>query len=95
MKGIKVNCKPGTCNSWQDMDNESCQAVYLAERLVEGKSCIVIGEKRVSGCTLEIRYGRNLYGTQIYIADHDGLQVAFYSNGHFYNSISRQPVELI
>lgn len=34
---MKVNRKAGTCNSWQEMDIESRQAVYLAERLVENK----------------------------------------------------------
>lgn len=91
---MKVNRKAGTRNSWQEMDIESRQAVYLAEQLVEGKRGVVIGKERVSDCTLEIRYGHNLYGTEIYIADRDSLQVAFYSNGYFYDTISKQQVEL-
>lgn len=32
---MNVNRKPGNRNSWQEMDIESRQAVYLAEQLVE------------------------------------------------------------
>ena len=34
---MKVIRKSGDRNSWQEMDIESRQAVYLAERLVEDK----------------------------------------------------------
>lgn len=91
---MKVNRKTGTRNSWQEMDIESRQAVYLAERMVEGKQGVVICGERVNGCTLEIRYGHNIYSTQIDIADRCGLVVAFYSDGYFYDSISKQRVEL-
>lgn len=91
---MKVNCKAGTRNSWQEMDIESRQAVYLAERLVEGKHGVVIENERVNDCTLEICYGHNIYGTQIFIADRCGLAVAFYSDGYFYDSLSKQRVEL-
>lgn len=91
---MKVNRKAGTRNSWQEMDIESRQAVYLAERLVEGKRGVIIGRKRVDGCTLEICYGHNIHSIQIDIMDRCGLVVAFYSNGCFYDSISKQCVEL-
>lgn len=91
---MKVSRKAGTRNSWQEMDIESRQAVYLAERMVEGKRGVVVGKERVGGCVLEIRYGHNIYSTQIDIADRHGLVVAFYSNGYFYDSISKQRVEL-
>lgn len=51
---MKVNRKAGTRNSWQEMDIESRQAVYLAERLVVDKRGVVIGNESVNGCTLEI-----------------------------------------
>ena len=76
------------------MDIESGQAVCWAERLVEGKRGVMIGNERVNGCTLEICYGHNIYGTQINIIDRCGLVKAFYSNGYFYDSISKQRVEL-
>ncbi len=91
---MKVNRKAGTRNSWQEMDIESRQAVYLAERLVEGKRGVVIGQERIKDCTLEIRYGHNIYSTQIDITDRCGLVVAFYSSGYFYDSVSKQRVEL-
>ena len=91
---MKINCKAGTRNSWQEMDIESRQAVYLAERLVDGKRGLMIGNERVTGCTLEIRYGHNIYGTQIKIVDRNGLEVAFYSDGYFYDGNSKQRIEL-
>lgn len=91
---MKINRKAGIRNTWQEMDMESRQAVYMAERLVEGKRGIVIDGKRIHGCTLEIRYGSNIYNTQIDIADGNGLIVAFYSDGYFYNSLDKQQVEL-
>lgn len=91
---MEVNHKSGTRNSWYEMDIESRQAVSLAEQLVEGKRGVVIGKERISGCTLEICYGHNLFGTEIYIADRNCLQVAFYSNGYFYDNVSKQQVEL-
>lgn len=91
---MKINRKAGTRNSWQEMDIESRQAVYLVERLVEGKCGVIIGNERVNGCTLEIRYGHNIYSTQIYIVDCNGLAVAFYSDGYLYDSNSKQRIEL-
>lgn len=91
---MKINRKAGTRNSWQEMDIESRQAVYLAERLVEGKRSVMIGNERVNGCTLEIRYGHNIYGTQIYIVDCNGLVVAFFFDGYFYDDKSKQRIEL-
>lgn len=80
--------------SWQEMDFESRQAVGLAIHQVEDKRGIVIGGKRFRNCVLEIRYGCNIYNTQIDIVDRDGLIVAFYSDGYFYDSLSEQQVEL-
>lgn len=91
---MKINRKAGTRNNWQEMDIESRQAVYLAERLVEGKRSVVIGDDRINGCKLEICYGHNIYTTQIYIVDSSGLKVAFYFDGYFYDNISKQRVEL-
>lgn len=91
---MKVNRKAGTCNSWQEMDIESRQAVYLAERLVENKRGVKIGNERYNNCTLEIHYGSNIYNTQIDIISKDGLVVAFFSEGYFYDSIARNRVEL-
>lgn len=91
---MKVNRKVGTCNSWQEMDIESRQAVYLAERLVENKRGVVVGKEHIGSCTLEVYYGCNISNTQIDIVDRYGLTVAFYSNGYFYDSISKQRVEL-
>lgn len=91
---MEINRKAGTRNSWQEMDIEGRQAVYLAERLVEGKRGMMIGNERFNNCTLEIRYGHNIYSTQIYIADCCGLVVAFYSDGYFYDNLSKQRVEL-
>ena len=52
---MKVNRKAGTCNSWQEMDIESRQAVYLAERLVENKRGVVVVRWRyVTGVTFLI-----------------------------------------
>lgn len=47
---MKVNRKAGTRNSWQEMDIESRQAVYLAERLVVDKRGVVIGKKVSTWC---------------------------------------------
>lgn len=91
---MKINRKAGIRNSWQDMDTESRQAVYLAERLVEGKRGVKTGGKRYNNCTLEICYGSNIYNTQIDIVDGNGLAVAFYSNGYFYDAITKNQVEL-
>lgn len=62
---MKVNRKAGTCNSWQEMDIESRQAVYLAERLVENKRGVVVGKEHIGSCTLEVYYGCNISNTQI------------------------------
>lgn len=91
---MKVIRKSGNRNSWQEMDIESRQAVYLAERLVEDKRGVETGGKRYNNCTLEIRYGNNIYNTQIDIVDNDGLVIAFYSDGYFYDSTCTQQVEL-
>lgn len=91
---MKVNRRAGIRDSWEEMDIESRQAVYLAERIVEGMQGVVIDGKRIKGCTLEIRFGSNIYNTQIDIADSDGLIVAFYSDGYFYNILDKQRVEL-
>ena len=91
---MKVIRKSGNRNSWQEMDIESRQAVYLAERLVEDKRGVETGGKRYNNCTLEIRYGNNNYNTQIDIVDNDGLVIAFYSDGYFYDSTCKQQVEL-
>ena len=40
---MKVIRKSGNRNSWQEMDIESRQAVYLAERLVEDKRSVETG----------------------------------------------------
>lgn len=74
---MKVNRKAGTCNSWQEMDIESRQAVYLAERLVENKRGVVVGKEHIGSCTLEVCYGCNISNTQIDIVDRYGLTVAF------------------
>ena len=58
---MKVNRKAGSCSSWQEMDIESRQAVYLAERLVENKRGVKIGNERHNNCTLDIHYGSNIY----------------------------------
>ena len=42
---MKVIRKSGNRNSWQEMDIESRQAVYLAERLVEDKRGVETGGK--------------------------------------------------
>ena len=94
MKGMKVNYKAGTCSSREEMDIESRQSVHLAEHMVDGKRGVLIGNERVNSCTLEIYYGRNIYSTQIFTADRYGLAIAFYYNGYFYDSISKQKVEL-
>lgn len=94
IKYMKVNRKAGNRNSWQEMDIESRQAVYLAERLVEDKRGVEAGGKRYNNCTLEIRYGNNIYNTQIDIVDNDGLVIALYSDGYFYDSTYKQQVEL-
>lgn len=60
---MKVNRKAGTCNSWQEMDIESRQAVYLAERLVENKRGVVVGKEHIGSCTLEVCYGCNISNT--------------------------------
>ena len=91
---MKINRKAGIRNTWQEMDMESRQAVYMAERLVEGKRGVIIGNKRFNSCTLEIYYGCNIYNTQIYIADSSGLIIAFYAEGHFFDILSKQQVEL-
>lgn len=91
---MKVIRKAGNRNSWQEMDIESRQAVYLAERLVEDKHGVETGGKRYNNCTLEIRYGNNIYNTQIDIVENDGLVIALYSDGCFYDSTSKQQVEL-
>lgn len=91
---MKVNRKAGNRNNWQEMDIESRQAVYIAERLVEGKRGVVIEDKHYNNCVLEIRYGYNIYNTQIHIMDYNGLVIAFFSNGYFYDSVSNQQVEL-
>ena len=91
---MKVNRKAGSCSSWQEMDIESRQAVYLAERLVENKRGVKIGNERHNNCTLDIHYGSNIYNTQIDIINKDGLAVAFFSKGYFYDTIARNQVEL-
>lgn len=91
---MKVNRKVGTCNSWQEMDTESRQAVYLAERMVKNKRGVKIGNERHNNCTLDIHYGSNIYNTQIDIINKDGLAVAFFSNGYFYDTTARNQVEL-
>lgn len=75
---MKVNRKAGSCSSWQEIDIESRQAVYLAERLVENKRGVKIGNERHNNCTLDIHYGSNIYNTQIDIINKDGLAVAFF-----------------
>lgn len=91
---MKVNRKAGNRNSWQEMDIESRQAVYLAERLVEDKHGVETEGKRYNNCTLEIRYGSNIYNTQINIVNSDGLIVALYSDGYFYDCAYKQQVKL-
>lgn len=91
---MKINRKAGTRNSWQEMDVESRQAVYLAERLVEDKRGVENGNKRYNKCTLEVHYGSNIYNTEINIVDGNGLIVAFFSDGYFYDAITRNRVEL-
>ena len=76
------------------MDIESRQAVYLAERLVEDKHGVETEGKRYNNCTLEIRYGSNIYNTQINIVNSDGLIVALYSDGYFYDCAYKQQVKL-
>lgn len=91
---MKINRKAGSRNSWSEMDMESRQAVYLAERLVEGKKGVVLVGKRVGGCSLDVTYGHNLSTTYINIVDGNGYVMAFYSDGYFYDSLSSKPVEL-
>lgn len=91
---MKVSRKAGNRNSWHEMDIESRQAVYLAERLVEDKRGVEIGDERYNNCTLQVRYGNNIYNTQIDIIDNSGMLVAFFSDGHFYYYIYKQQVKL-
>lgn len=73
---MKVIRKSGNRNSWQEMDIESRQAVYLAERLVEDKRSVETGGKRYNNCTLEIRYGNNIYnvGRLMCFLSEEGVQ---------------------
>lgn len=91
---MKVYRKAGSRNSWGEMDIESRQAVYLAERLVEGKDGVVVDGRRVGGCSLVVAYGHNLLTTSINIVDSLGYVVALYSEGNFHECLSNQPVEL-
>lgn len=91
---MKIDRKAGTRNSWQEMDIESRQAVYLAERLVEDKRGLVICGERINGCVLEVTYGHNIYGTRIWIVDRNGGEIAFFHDGYFYNGNSKERVEL-
>ena len=53
-----------------------------------------VNRKAGSCSSWHIHYGSNIYNTQIDIINKDGLAVAFFSNGYFYDTIARNQVEL-
>jgi len=92
---MEVIREAGNRKSWEEMDIESRQAVYVAEWLVENKRGVATAcGERTSQCKLHVVYGCNISNTQINIIDRNGLVVAFYSEGCFYDGISKQQVEL-
>lgn len=77
----------------KQMDSETQAALSKAIILAVGRQVKGVGRGRK--CHLHVVPGCNIENTQIEIRDKDGLVVAFYSNGAFYDSISRSRVELI
>lgn len=92
--------KEGTVDCIGKLDYESMQAVKKAIELTREKSGFksIYGEV-MNNCTLEITMGFNIYHTHIHlIPDNDDWQIeryAYYCQGSFYGSFSRQKVELI
>lgn len=92
---MEVIREAGNRKCWIEMDIESRQAVYLAERLVEGKRGVVLADgERVKRCKLHIVYGCNIYNTRIDIVDRNGGAIAFFHDGYFYDEICKERVEL-
>ena len=97
---MQVVYKEGSVDCIGMMDYESMQAVKMAISLTQDKRHFksVYGEVR-RNCTLEISMGHNIYTTSIRIMpeddDYKSERYAYYCQGAFYGSLSRQKVELI
>lgn len=92
---MKVKHKAGTRSSWKEMDLESRLAVKLSEGFVRDKRSVIINGKSFNHCMLVMHYGNNILTTQIEIIDCTGLTIAFFSEGFFYDVITKNRVELI
>lgn len=76
----------------KELDAESLNAVKQAIELVANKRVKGMGRNR---CHLHIVPGCNIYSTLIDIRDNkSGENIAFFSNGRFYNVFNRSLVEL-
>lgn len=87
---MTLKFEPGNCQP-KEMDEETQHTIIDAIVKVSGEE--VKGRK---GCHLCVVPGRNLAATQIEIREKaTGLVVAFYSNGIFYDAVSKKPIELV
>lgn len=92
---MKVVYERGTRRCYDEMDQESKDAVRAALSMVADKKGVETKDGGLMRCLLIVSFGHNVETTYIVLkSEKSGVDIAFFSSGFFWNTITKERITL-